>query len=237
MACEGERLFCSLSWAAGLASPADAAEAEQRIDNTLGLNDFYFRGPDADYPLGNIQMVGKSTAPMYRGEKPLETKLAPTWSLDQVARHAVDFWLSTEDLPRPENRVTLRGDGSIALSYSPSNEVPASKLYEQLRSILGHLGLEHHHLIPRHAYLKNAIPVAGCAHQAGTCRFGTDPATSVLDVDCRAHEVENLYVVDTSFFPSIGAVNPALTAMANALRVGDRISERLGATVRRAAIA
>jgi choline dehydrogenase-like flavoprotein len=207
------------------------------FQKTLGLNDFYFRGPDVDYPLGNIQMVGKSTAPMYRGEKPLETKLAPTFTLDQVARHAIDFWLSTEDLPRPENRVTLRGDGSIALSYTLSNEVPAQKLYDQLRSILGHLGLDHHHLIPRHAYLKNAIPVAGCAHQAGTCRFGTDPATSVLDVNCRAHELDNLYVVDTSFFPSIGAVNPALTAMANALRVGDRIAERIGASVRKAAVA
>jgi choline dehydrogenase-like flavoprotein len=206
------------------------------FQKTLGLNDFYFGGPDADYPLGNIQMVGKSTAPMYRGEKPLETRLAPTWTLDRVARHAIDFWLSTEDLPRPDNRVTLRGDGSLALAYTPTNEVPAQKLYEQLRSILGRLGLDHHHLIPRHAYLKNAIPVAGCAHQAGTCRFGTDPADSVLDVDCRAHEVDNLYVVDTSFFPSIGAVNPALTAMANALRVGDRIAERIGATVRKAAV-
>ena len=207
------------------------------FQKTLGLNDFYFRGPDVDYPLGNIQMVGKSSAPMYRGEKPLQTKLAPTFTLDQVARHAIDFWLSTEDLPRPDNRVTLRDDGSIALAYTPSNEVPAKKLYEQLRSILGHLGLHDHHLVPRHAYLKNAIPVAGCAHQAGTCRFGDDPATSVLDVDCRAHEVDNLYVVDTSFFPSIGAVNPALTAMANALRVGDRIADRLGATVRKAAVA
>jgi choline dehydrogenase-like flavoprotein len=84
------------------------------------------------------------------------------------------------------------------------------------------------HLIQRHAYLKTDIPVAGVAHQAGTCRFGTDPETSVLDVDCRAHELDNLYVVDTSFFPSISAVNPALTAMANALRVGDRMLERLG---------
>ena len=90
-----------------------------------------------------------------------------------------------------------------------------------------------HHLVPRHAYLKNDIPVAGCAHQAGTCRFGTDPETSVLDTDCRAHELDNLYVVDTSFFPSIGAVNPALTAMANALRVGDHLLERLGGGVGR----
>ncbi len=207
------------------------------FQKTLGLNDFYFHGPDVDYPLGNIQMVGKSSAPMYRGEKPVETKLAPEFSLEQVARHAIDFWLSTEDLPRPENRVTLRPDGSVALSYTPNNEVPKQKLYVQLRSILGHLGMHHHHLVPRHAYLKNDIPVAGCAHQAGTCRFGTDPATSVLDVDCCAHEVDNLYVVDTSFFPSIGAVNPALTAMANALRVGDRIIERLGATAGREVVA
>ena len=97
--------------------------------------------------------------------------------------------------------------------------------------MLANLGMHHDHLLPHHAYLKNEIPVAGCAHQAGTCRFGADPATSVLDPDCRAHEVDNLYVVDTSFFPSIGAVNPALTAMANAIRVGDHVLERLGAGV------
>ncbi len=98
--------------------------------------------------------------------------------------------------------------------------------------MLGHLGMEREHLIPRHVYLKNDIPVAGCAHQAGTCRFGNDPATSVLDTNCRAHELDNVYVVDTSFFPSIGAVNPALTAMANALRVGDHLLERLGSNGR-----
>ena len=199
------------------------------FQKTLGLNDFYFGAPDVDYPLGNIQMVGKSSAEMYRGEKPLQTKLAPQWTLDKVAEHAVDFWLSTEDLPLPENRVTLREDGSIALAYRPTNDQAKKRLLHELKSMLGHIGMHHDHLVPRHAYLKNDIPVAGVAHQAGTCRFGKDPASSVLDVDCRAHEVDNLYVVDTSFFPSIGAVNPALTAMANAVRVGDRILERLGA--------
>jgi choline dehydrogenase-like flavoprotein len=199
------------------------------FQKTLGLNDFYFGTDDFDYPMGNIQMVGKSVADMYRGEKPIETKLAPTWALRDVASHAVDFWLSTEDLPSPDNRVTLERDGSIRLSYTAGNQTATERLYHQLKSMLGHLGMHPDHLIPRHAYLKSAIPVAGVAHQAGTCRFGTDPATSVLDVDCRAHEVDNLYVVDTSFFPSIGAVNPALTAMANALRVGDHLLERLGA--------
>jgi choline dehydrogenase-like flavoprotein len=166
---------------------------------------------------------------MYRGEKPIQTKLAPERTLRHVAEHAVDFWLSTEDLPRSENRVTLRPDGGLRLSYSPTNDVPAKRLLHQLKSMLGHLGMQHDHLLPRHAYLKNEIPVAGCAHQAGTVRFGADPATSALDTNCRAHEVDNLYVVDTSCFPSIGAVNPALTAMANALRVGDHLLERLGA--------
>jgi choline dehydrogenase-like flavoprotein len=177
-------------------------------------------------------MVGKSSADMYRGEKPLQTRLAPQWTLDRVARHAVDFWLSTEDLPRLSNRVTLRHDGSIALAYEPTNHVPAQRLLHELKSLLGKLDLHEHHLVPRHAYLKNEIPIAGVAHQAGTCRFGLNPATSVLNPDCRAHEVDNLYVVDTSFFPSIGAVNPALTAMANALRVGDHLLERLAVDTR-----
>ena len=107
------------------------------FQKTLGLNDFYFANGDIEFPLGNIQMVGKSSAEMYRGEKPLQTKLAPERTLSQVAEHAVDFWLSTEDLPRPENRVTLRPDGRIALAYTPSNEEPKKRLYHELKSMLG----------------------------------------------------------------------------------------------------
>jgi choline dehydrogenase-like flavoprotein len=197
------------------------------FQKTLGLNDFYFGSDDFEFPLGNIQMVGKSQAPMFRGEKPGETKLAPEWTLERVARHAIDFWLSTEDLPRPDNRVSVDGDGKLTLSYSETNAVTKQKLYDKLRSLLSPLDLNPGHLFHRFAYMKNEIPFAGCAHQAGTCRFGDDPATSVLDRDCRAHELDNLYVVDTSVFPSIGAVNPALTAMANSLRVGDHLLDRL----------
>jgi choline dehydrogenase-like flavoprotein len=197
------------------------------FQKTLGLNDFYFGSDDFEYPLGNIQMVGKSQAQMFRGERPAATRLAPEWTLERMARHAIDFWLSTEDLPRPENRVTLEPDGNIKLSYTETNATAKKRLYEQLRSMLGKLDMNPGHLIHRFAYMKNDIPVAGCAHQAGTCRFGNDPATSVLNTDCRAHELDNLYVVDTSVFPSIGAVNPALTAMANSLRVGDHLLERL----------
>jgi choline dehydrogenase-like flavoprotein len=197
-----------------------------RYQKTLGLNDFYFGTDGFPYPMGNIQMVGKSQAPMYRGEKPIETALVPTWTLDKIARHAVDFWLSTEDLPRPENRVTVDRQGTITLHYTPNNQVAKQKLYDKLKSMLTHLDM-HEHLIPRNLYMKNEIGIGGVAHQAGTCRFGKDPKTSVLDTNCKAHELDNLYVVDTSFFPSIGAVNPALTAMANALRVGDRLLERM----------
>jgi choline dehydrogenase-like flavoprotein len=207
------------------------------FQKTLGLNDFYFAGNGHEYPLGNLQMVGKSQAPMFRGEKPGETKLAPQWSLDKVANHAIDFWLSTEDLPMPENRVSVDADGKLTLSYAPTNEVPKQELYKQLHSMLGKLRMEPGHLFHRFAYLKNDIPVAGCAHQAGTCRMGSDASSSVVDPNCRTHELDNLYIVDTSVFPSIGAVNPALTAMANALRVGDHLLERLGAESRATAVA
>jgi choline dehydrogenase-like flavoprotein len=200
------------------------------FQKTLGLNDFYFKGDVADYPLGNIQMVGKSQAPMFRGERPRETRLAPHWSLERIAKHAVDFWLSTEDLPLPENRVTVDREGRLSLSYTPTNERPKQQLLDQLKSMLSKLNMEPDHLFHRFAYMKNEIPVAGVAHQAGTCRMGSDPADSVVNADCRAHELDNLYVVDTSVFPSIGAVNPALTAMANSLRVGDHLLDRIGAT-------
>jgi choline dehydrogenase-like flavoprotein len=108
-----------------------------------------------------------------------------------------------------------------------SNDAEANGLYQELRKILNHVGLAEHHILAKNYYMSMNIPLAGCAHQAGTCRFGADPATSVLDVNCQAHEVDNLYVVDTSFFPSIGAVNPALTAMANAIRVGEHLLDRM----------
>ena len=172
-------------------------------------------------------MVGKSNAEAMKGEEPKLTMLAPHWSLDDVARHAVDFWLTTEDLPMPENRVTLDGDGNVHLPTRSTNDDEADRLYHELKKILNHVGMAEHHVLDKNFYMHMNIPVAGCAHQAGTCRFGADPATSVLDADCKAHELDNLYVVDTSFFPSIGAVNPALTAMANAIRVGEHLLERL----------
>ncbi len=197
------------------------------FQKTLGINDFYFGAKDYEWPVGNIQMIGKSNAEAMRGEKPKATMVAPEWSLSDVARHAVDFWLTTEDVPTPENRVTTDGNGDIHLAYKMTNNAEADRLYAELKTILNHTGMAEHHVLRKNFYMDMSIPVAGCAHQAGTCRFGTDPATSVLDVTCKAHELDNLYVVDTSFFPSIGAVNPALTAMANAIRVGEHLLGRM----------
>jgi choline dehydrogenase-like flavoprotein len=193
------------------------------FQKTLSLNDFYFGAKDFAYPLGNMQMIGKSQGSMFREDAP---RFAPGFALDTMAKHAVDFWLTTEDLPDPNNRVTLNASGDIQLNYTFNNQEPTRRLEAMLKSMLEHLDC-HSHLIPNNLYLGKHIPIAGVGHQAGTCRFGSDPQTSVLDVNCKAHELDNLYVVDTSFFPSIGAVYPSLTAMANALRVGDHILERL----------
>ena len=196
---------------------------------TLAVNDFYLAGAGHQWPLGNIQMLGKSNAEAMRGEEPMLTKLAPQLALTDVAKHGVDFWLTTEDLPLPGNRVTVDAPGPHApgLHRTPTTARPTACTSE-LCTILNHAGMAEHHVLDKNFYMKMDIPLAGVAHQAGTCRFGTDPATSVLDQNCRAHEVDNLYVADASFFPSIGAVNPALTIMANALRVGDHLLERLG---------
>jgi choline dehydrogenase-like flavoprotein len=199
-----------------------------RFQKTLGLNDFYWGADDSEFPLGHIQMLGKSDGNMLRAGAPWYGRIG--LALEYVARHAVDFWLTTEDLPNPENRVTVDRSGAIHVAYGNKNLVPHQRLIAKLKALLPHLGM-HEHLIPNQVIRDERIPLAGVAHQCGTVRFGVDPATSALDVNCKAHDMDNLYVVDTSFFPSSSAVNPALTAMANALRVGDHLMERLGARV------
>jgi choline dehydrogenase-like flavoprotein len=193
------------------------------FQKTLALNDFYFASRDWDYPMGHISFVGKLDAATLSAGAPA---LVPGMTLELMARHSLDFWLTSEDLPDPENRVALDREGRIVLSYKPNNEEAHKRLTAKLKSLLNSIGCKEH-LIPRSLFVGQKIPLAGVAHQNGTIRFGKDPKTSVLDASCRAHEVDNLYVVDGSFFPSSAAVNPALTIMANALRVGDHLLERL----------
>lgn len=190
---------------------------------TLALNDFYFGSEDSEFPLGHIQMLGKSDPLMFREDAPGFT---PGLALDYLAKHALDFWMTSEDLPDPDNRVMLDKNGQIQLHYTENNLEAHRRLYKKLVWILEHAGCETH-LLPNNLYLGKKIPLAGVAHQCGTIRFGKDPHTSALNEFCQAHEVHNLYVVDGSFFPSSSAVNPALTIIAQALRVGDHLLERL----------
>lgn len=196
------------------------------FQKTVAINDWYFGDADFDYPMGNIQMTGKTNGTIMKGYAPLETFLMPGWSMDKIAEHALDFWISSEDLPDPNNRVTVTASGQIQLSYTPNNLTASERLVSRLESVLDRLYLKKH-LVERQFYIANSMGIAAVGHQAGTCRFGHDPASSVLDLNCKAHDLDNLYVVDTSFMPTIGAVNPSLTAIANALRVGTHLIERL----------
>jgi choline dehydrogenase-like flavoprotein len=135
--------------------------------------------------------------------------------------------LTTEDLPDPNNRVQLTARGDIMLSYTPNNTEPHKRLLARLKHALEHVEGGMTHFLPQDVYLSKRIPLAGVAHQCGTTRFGTDPRTSVLDLNCKAHDLDNLYVVDSGFFPSSTSSNPSLTIMANALRVAEHLKERL----------
>jgi choline dehydrogenase-like flavoprotein len=200
------------------------------FQKTLGVNDFYFGSNDFDYPMGHISFVGKLDAVALSAGAP---PLTPGFTLDLMAKHSLDFWLTSEDLPDPENRVTLDREGNIELRYTPNNGEGHKRLITRLehamqqQSCPEHGRSCHQGLLSRSLFVGQRIPLAGVAHQNGTIRFGRDQRTSALDPMCKSHELDNLYVVDGSFFPSSGAVNPALTIMANALRVGDHLLERM----------
>jgi choline dehydrogenase-like flavoprotein len=234
---------------------------EDSYTKTWGTNDFYIKDTDPDYPfpLGQVQPVGSFHFEMMKGDAP---PLTPGFVLEGMKHHAVPWWLTTEDLPAPENRVTLHnatpswadsvepgvvgahpsGDtgrtnqsetvnnqapSRIQLSYTPNNVTSFDRLKDRWVDVLkkaGHAATS----IPMHAYFKKRIPIEGVGHQNGTCRMGHDPKTSVLDPFCKAHDLDNLYVVDASCFASASAVNPSLTIIANAIRVSDHLlAERL----------
>ena len=191
------------------------------FQKTLGINDFYFGDGDWDYPLGAMQMLGRSDAFTISFDVPDAEDPA------DLAAHSLDFWLTTEDLPRAENRVTLDDKGQIRLHYTPTNLEAHARLNAKFRSLLDTMQCTGD-VMDRQTYAGGRLGISGVAHQNGTLRFGTDPTTSVLDVNCRMHDLDNLYVVDSSFFVSASAVNPTLTIIANALRVADHLTGRLG---------
>jgi choline dehydrogenase-like flavoprotein len=188
---------------------------------TLAINDFYMGGRQDRWPLGSIGLLGDHH--QHRAATDPAAIPLPRLPHGNAEGHAIAFRLTTEDLPRPANRVTVDGQGRVALTHVPTGDGAARLLFRSLQAMLSGTKLIAHDILDR-----PARPAARRGDYAGTCRFGADPATSVLDVNCRAHELDNLYVVDSSFFPSIGAVSPALTVMANAIRVGEHLAARLG---------
>jgi len=193
------------------------------FQKTLAMNDYYWGEKDFPFPMGHIQLLGKTDRGILGADAPF---FAPGFVLDQMAKHSIDWWLTAEDLPHPENRVVLDRDGSIHLRQRDRYHEHFDRLLARWKRELKAVDADGCFL-PLSFYMFKKIPTMGVAHQNGTCRFGTDPKTSVLNVSCQTHDVDNLYVVDGSFFPSSGAVNPSLTIAANALRVGDHLIERL----------
>jgi choline dehydrogenase-like flavoprotein len=179
------------------------------FQKTVAINDFYWKGPNSPYPLGTIQSQGRTHGVMAQSVVPQ----VPLWAYDAWVARGVDWLAMTEDLPKVENRVTVEADGRIRLTYSPNNVRAHDELVREAKRILRKLGFW--------LTISHSHKTKNTTHQCGTLVFGTDPAVSVLDIHCKAHDLDNLYVVDASFFPSSAAVNPGLTIVAQAIRVAD----------------
>jgi choline dehydrogenase-like flavoprotein len=217
-----------------LATALVAVHAEVNNANfqkTIAFNDFYWGDADFPYPMGMVQNTGNVLADMLPAESPPLiaplVKLMPHFGLHEIAKRTTGWWLQTEDLPDHHNRVRVLS-GDVHLDYTPNNTEAGDRLVHRWTEVLKAISRKATHVMPFSIYPRNQVPVQAVAHQCGTCRFGSDPKMSVLDLDCRTHDVDNLYVVDGSFFPSNSGVNPTLTIIANALRVADRLKERLG---------
>lgn len=195
-----------------------------KFQKAFSLSDFYHKSSDYDYPLGTIQLMGKNDPDTVMS---LAGSHFPNASFEEISERSIDFWITSEDLPDTNNRVSVNNNGDIVTSYKVNNRKAYTELKQKLFQMLDRLSVSE-------PLFRNAVRVgydlgiSGTSHQMGTLRFGSDPAQSVLDLNCKAHDVDNLYAVDASFFPSSGAYNPSLTIMANALRVGEHIKARLG---------
>jgi choline dehydrogenase-like flavoprotein len=179
------------------------------FQKTLGVNDWYLPSAHTDIPLGNLQMLGKLQADSVKASRPW----APMPALRHLTAHSVDMYLTTEDLPDLDNRVVLRGDGRIGIRWTPNNLGPHQQLVKTVRSVMRKAGYP--------LIFSERMNIATNSHQCGTAVMGEDPATSVVAPSCSSHDLDNLWVADSSVFPSSTAMNPALTIAANALRVAD----------------
>jgi choline dehydrogenase-like flavoprotein len=177
---------------------------------TLGLHDWYESTAESPYPLGSVQMLGKLQGTMVKGARPW----IPLWALETVTRRSLDMFLLTEDLPVASNRVTTQ-NGRVRVHWEPNNLQAHKELTAKVSKAVKRAGYP--------IVLTERMGIASSSHMCGTAVAGTNPSQSVLDPFCRSHDVENLWIVDSSFFPSSGGLNPALTIAANALRVAPNI--------------
>ncbi len=198
---------------------------DSKFQKAFLIPDFYHGTDDSEHPLGTIQLMGK-TDPLTLKDELKQINPDKDFDVDDVANHSIDFFITAEDLPDENNRVTIADDGKIKLEYTQNNVEAYQRLRKKLIDLLEHIDCEEGYC-KDNVYVGFKLGISGVSHQNGTCKFGTDPKTSVLDINCKAHDLENLYVVDSSFFPSSSAVNPSLTIIANALRVGDYLSNLL----------
>jgi hypothetical protein len=207
---------------------------EVRFPKTLAVNDFYHRDPRGgfDLPMGHIQLLEYMSGQTLEGEVSdwLPPALIPDSFTGSLAQRMLSMLVISEDLPMPDNRVRMTPDGRLRLEYQHNNLEGHERLVKTLDASLDGFSDRTHPISQHHFQMSTLLPLYGTAHQCGTVRFGADPRSSVLDPWCKAHELDNLYVTDTSFFVSAAAVNPTLTTVANAMRVGDHLKERLGAT-------
>lgn len=186
-----------------------------KFQKSLCINDFYLSNDVRPYPMGNVQGLGKLQGGMLSANVPL----IPEWVMNQFAERSVDWWIMSEDLPDPENRITLDPDGKIRVNYTPNNLTPHKDLVRHWTRIMRSLGYP--------IIITQKMDITVSMHQCGTARFGLDPATSVLNPYCKVWDVENLYVVDASFLPSSTGFNPSLTIVAQAVKVAEHLSEKM----------
>ncbi len=181
------------------------------FQKTVAVNDYYFGDADFAWPMGNIQALGKLQAGMLSASK----QYLPKTLLRAMAARSMDWWVMSEDLPDPANRVTLGSGGQARVHWRPNNRVAHRQLVKRAKAMMRAAG---------YAFVfTESLGIETNSHQCGTARFGDDPADSVLDPFCKTHDIDNLYIVDSSFFPSSTAMNPALTICAQALRVADNL--------------
>lgn len=191
-----------------------------KFQKTLGINDFYLNS-EYKYPLGHIQTLGKLNGVIMKSQASFLEKMIPSFLYEKISNYSVDFWVTSEDLPNKDNRISLDQNNNIVFNVTVNNLKPHLQLIAKLKTLLSKA------VEGKLFYISKQIPILGTAHQCGTIRFGIDPKTSALDINCKAHDVSNLYVVDASFFVSSAAVNPSLTIAANAIRVGEYILSQM----------